>query len=94
MFYRVGLPLWRQVARLGFPMMIRVDAFYDREASVFVATSPDLLGLVAEADTLDELKKEVVASACGLISIQLQSKCRNKIYSELTVRNDLQMAVI
>ena len=94
MFYRVGLPLWKQVARLGFPMMIRVNAFYDMDASVFIATSPDLIGLVAEANTLDELKKEVVSSACGLISIQLHARCRNKIYSELTVQDDLQMAVI
>ncbi|MBU3566592.1 DUF1902 domain-containing protein [Polynucleobacter alcilacus] len=94
MFYRVGLPLWRQAAQLGCPMMIRVNAFFDEEAKVFVATSPDLKGLVAEADTLDALEKEVVASASGLMSFQLQGKHRNKIYSELRVRDCLQMALV
>ena len=65
MFYRVGLPLWRQAAKLGCPMMIRVDA----------------------------LEKEVLASASGLISFQLQDQYRKKIYSELRVRDSLQMAL-
>ncbi len=93
MFYRVGLPLWKQAAKLGCPMMIRVNAFFDKEANVFVATSPDLKGLVAEANTLDALEKEVLVSALGLISFQLQDKYRNKIYSELRVRDSLQIAL-
>ena len=74
-------------------MMIRVDAFFDKEANVFVATSPDLKGLVAEAETLDALEKEVLACASGLISFQLQDQYRKKIYSELRVRDSLQMVL-
>lgn len=58
-----------------------------------MATSPDLKGLVAEAVTLDALEKEVLASALGLISFQLKDKYRKKIYSELRVRDSLQMAL-
>jgi hypothetical protein len=43
---------------------------------------------------LDALEKEVVASASGLMSFQLQGKHRNKIYSELRVRDCLQMALV
>ncbi len=53
--YRVGFPFWKIAARFGVTMLIRVDVIKDREAGVFVATSPDLKGLVAEAKTVEEL---------------------------------------
>ena len=53
--YRVGFPLWKVAARLGVPMLIKVQIARDDEAGVFIATSPDLAGLVAEAPTIDEL---------------------------------------
>ncbi|MFZ2449463.1 MAG: DUF1902 domain-containing protein [Methylovulum miyakonense] len=39
--------------------MCKVEIIHDDEANVYVATSPDLKGLVVEAETLDELEKEV-----------------------------------
>jgi len=39
---------------------LRVDASWDNEASVWVATSEDIVGLVTEADTLEELRKKLV----------------------------------
>lgn len=92
MHYRVGLPFWKQAAKLGVPMMIRVNAFHDKDANVFVATSPDLRGLVAEANSLDELEKEVLSSAAGLMSFQLQNKYTTNVFSELRVRDNLQVA--
>lgn len=53
--YRVGFPFWKVAARLGAPMLIRLEVLRDTEAGVFVATSPDLNGLVAEAKTIEEL---------------------------------------
>lgn len=53
--YRVGLPFWKFLARCGVPMHLRVIVQHDAESSVFVATSPDLKGLVVEAETMDEL---------------------------------------
>ena len=47
--YRVGFPGWKLLARLGVPMLYRVDVHHDDEAHVFIATSPDVPGLVAEA---------------------------------------------
>lgn len=57
--YRIGNPFWKFLARLGVPLMLRVNVFKDEEAGVFVATSDDLRGLVAEATTMDELVDEV-----------------------------------
>ncbi len=37
-------------------MALIVEALWDDEASVWVATSDDIPGLVTEADTLDELR--------------------------------------
>jgi hypothetical protein len=39
---------------------LRVDALWDDEASVWVATSADIAGLAAEADTLEELRTKLV----------------------------------
>ncbi|NOT84062.1 MAG: DUF1902 domain-containing protein [Methylococcaceae bacterium] len=57
--YRLGWPLATFVAELGLSLLIKVEIIHDNEANVYVATSPDLKGLVVEAETLDELEKEV-----------------------------------
>ncbi len=57
--YRVGFPFWKVAAQLGAPMLIRVDVMQDKEAGVFVATSPDLHGMVAEAKSVEELFRAV-----------------------------------
>lgn len=56
--YKVGLPFWKTVARLGVSVSLRVDVRHDGETNVFIATSPDLRGLVVEAVTIDELIHE------------------------------------
>lgn len=39
---------------------LRVDALWDDEASVWVATSVDIPGLVTESDTLEELRTKLI----------------------------------
>ena len=39
---------------------LKVDAAWDDEASVWVATRDDIPGLVTEADTLEELRAKLV----------------------------------
>jgi predicted RNase H-like HicB family nuclease len=39
---------------------IEVNAEWDAEANVWVATSDDVPGLITEADTLEELQKKLV----------------------------------
>lgn len=69
--YRVGFPGWKLAGRMGVTLLYRVNVLHDPEAGVYVATSPDLRGLVAEAPTFDELFREVHAGADELIRDQV-----------------------
>lgn len=40
---------------------LRVEATWDDEASVWVATSEDIPGLATEADTIEELRTKLIA---------------------------------
>ena len=71
--YRVGFPGWKWAARLGVPLLLRVEVMRDDEAQVFVATSPDLRGLVAEAPTLDALFRSVYDCTDMLLEESLKS---------------------
>lgn len=56
--YRVGFPFWKNIARAGLPVSLRVEVMFDEEARVFIATSPDLRGLVVEAASVGDLVRE------------------------------------
>ena len=71
--YRVGFPGWKLAAKFGVPIVVRIDAHYDRESGSYWASSPDLDGLVVTGGTLDELKNEAVAACDALLSLQLHS---------------------
>lgn len=60
--YRVGFPLWKLAARLNVPLLVKLEVLHDKDARVFVITSPDLKGLVVEAPdntTAEEMHKEI-----------------------------------
>ncbi len=76
--YRVGMPFWKVAARLGVPMLVRVQVARDAEAGVFVATSPDLRGLVAEAKTSTELIRAVYDCTDLLLEAALNSPLKSK----------------
>lgn len=59
MKYRVGLPFWRQFAKAGAQLTLRIDVQHDKESGCYIATSPDLDGLTVEAKSLDMLVPEV-----------------------------------
>ena len=65
--YRVGLPFWKLAARLGLPLLIRIQVMHDHEACVYIATSTDLPGLVAESSDLEQLMLAVHDCADMLI---------------------------
>ena len=74
--YRVGIPGWKWAAKWGFPVRLRVNITHDLEANVYVAESPDLDGLIVEAQTLDELKDEALAAAGVLLELKLHTRPR------------------
>lgn len=58
MYYRYGWPLGHIIAKLGITTTILVEVVRDEEAGVFIGTSPDVRGLVVEAETLDGVMAE------------------------------------
>ena len=72
--YRIGFPFWKQAARLGVPLKLRIDVIRDPEANVFVATSKDLKGLVCEALSMDDLVKEVHLATTELLTLELRAQ--------------------
>lgn len=49
--------------------VIRIDAVWDEEGSVWVATSDDVPGLVVEAATIEALKDEVCSAVPDLLEL-------------------------
>lgn len=72
--YRVGRPGWKVFGRFGATLVYRVDVMHDAEAGVYIATSRDVPGLVAEAPNFDELFREVQAGAEELLADQLHQR--------------------
>lgn len=76
--YRVGFPGWKLAARFGVPLLVKINVIRDTEASVFVATSADLPGLVVEASDLDQLMPEVYGCVGMLLEDQLKHPPKSK----------------
>lgn len=76
--YRVGFPGWKIAARIGVPVLVRIDVLHDTAANVFVATSPDLPGLVVEAGTMETLFPEVYDCLNMLLAEQLKSTPKSR----------------
>ena len=72
---RVGFPGWKLLARLGVSLVVRVQVIYDQEVGVYVATSPDLRGLVAEAKTREEL----ISAVYDCVDLLLQEDLRQPL---------------
>jgi hypothetical protein len=83
--YRIGFPFWKQAAKLGVPLKLRIDVMRDDEANVFVATSDDLPGLVCEASSIDDLVKEVNLATCELLTLQLHSQPQSRPVTDLRI---------
>lgn len=69
--YRVGFPGWKLAARVGLPVTFRVQVMHDDEVNRYWARSPDLDGLVVEAETLDQLRDEVRSAAEMLFELSI-----------------------
>jgi len=54
-----------------------VDVTYDDDASVWLATSPDVIGLTLEYDSLDRLQAQIVAAVSELLDLNGQVPARH-----------------
>lgn len=73
--YRLGWYFAEFLAKMGIPLLIKVEIIHDDEVNVYVATSSDLKGLVVEAETLDELEKEVLELVPELLMLDNAKLC-------------------
>lgn len=71
MNYRVGLPGWRLLGRMGVKLLVRVNVHFDKDTGTYWADSPDLRGLVVAAATLEELRQEAVTAASELLDLAM-----------------------
>ncbi len=76
--YRVGFPGWKLAARFHIPLLLKIEVIRDEVANIFVATSPDLLGLIVEAENLDQLMPEVYSCVDMLLQDQLKRMPKSK----------------
>lgn len=82
--YKAGWPFWRFMAKAGIPIRVTVEVIFDKEAKVFVAHNSNLRGLVAEAETLDELFRNLDAAAFDLLESYLhQTPTRHPLMSPI-----------
>ena len=63
-----------------------VDAEWDDEASVWVATSDDIPGLVTEAETKDDLIRRLRELVPELLELNSELLVRSEPGSEFTIR--------
>lgn len=79
--YRVGFPLWKIAARMNVPLLVKLEVMHDKDARVFIVTSPDLNGLVVEAPdntSAEEMHKEINGCVCMLMEEALSSAPRSR----------------
>lgn len=68
MAWRLGWPGWKFAASCGLPIEIRIDVCHDKEANVYFAVN-SALGLAVEAESLDELMKEIQHAVFDLLKL-------------------------
>jgi len=76
--YPVGWPLWKLLARLGVPVIVKIEVLRDEDAGVYIATSPNLRGLVAEAASKDTLIDAVHDCIDLLMEVELASPLKHR----------------
>ena len=91
--YRVGYPAWKLLARMGVPVLVRVQVHFDAESQSYWADSPDLDGLVVAGSDLNELRAEVNAAAGMLLALQLGSS-RARAQTELRIRDNALLCFV
>lgn len=79
--YRVGWPGWKIAGRFGVPLLIRLEVLSDKDAHVYVVTSRDLPGMIAEVpfgSSVEEMHRHINDCALLLLEEQLSPKAHAK----------------
>jgi Domain of unknown function (DUF1902) len=76
--YRVGFPGWKLAARWNIPLVLVVNVVKDDAAGVYIATSPDLKGLVVESKSQEHLMRDVYDCLDMLMETLLRTPLRRR----------------
>lgn len=91
--YPFNWPLSMFLASIGVPLLIKIKVIFDPEANVYVATSPSVNGLVVEAESLDEVRKQVEIVLPQLLEINhLTDGKNNNQHTRLQFNTELSPA--
>jgi predicted RNase H-like HicB family nuclease len=82
--YRIGFPGWKWAARFGVPLFLTVNVIRDNQAGVYVATSPDLKGLVAEGKSKEDVITAVYDCTDLLLEHELHHQPKKKTFAAWT----------
>ena len=66
--YRIGRLGWKLAYKLGVRMSYRYEIVYDVDCKRYIGISPDIKGLVAEGDTVDEVKAVMEGDAPEVVA--------------------------
>lgn len=83
MRYRVGMTLWKVVAKLGFKQGLRVVAKYDPDAMSYYVAFSDLRGLNTDSESLDSLRANI--KECALLLLEDYVKDISKVSISIEV---------
>ncbi|WP_031433896.1 DUF1902 domain-containing protein [Methylomarinum vadi] len=76
---------------MGATLAIDIDVIYDDDANVFIATSKDVPGLILEAESFHDLRKEIEEAILNLLNHDNHVKKR-KTLAELIIKNHIAIA--
>ena len=78
-FYRVGWPFLKLAYKLGFKLSYRYEIFYDLDCKRFIGVSHDVQGLVAECDTVEEVKAVIEDSAPTMVNLRVYGTTEHNV---------------
>ena len=83
MRYRVWMPLWKVVAKLGFKLRLRVVAKYDHASMSYYVAFSDLRALNTDSELLDLLRANI--KECALLLLEDYVKDISKVSISIEV---------
>lgn len=91
MRYPKRYPLSGLFSAMGATLTLDIDVIYDDEANVFIATSKDVPGLVLEAESFHDLRKEIEEAIPNLLNHDSHTKKRKTI-ADLIIKDHIAIA--
>lgn len=85
MRYRVGMPLWKVIAKIGFKLRLRVVAKYDPDAKCYYVAFSDLKGLNTDGESLDSLRANIKECANLLLEDYVKDISKVSVSMEVPI---------